>query len=114
MIIDSPLMKQTTEDVPWTIDCGFLLSPPSLTITGAVFAATEIDAYENAIGALGDATSEIASGNEIIDGQYVTQMLTGGEHGHRYMLEIEITRSDTRTFQAERILDVRDVPAPPL
>jgi hypothetical protein len=108
MIVGPPMEKQSGEIFDWTVDFKSELAAGQ-TIAIAVFRAVkELDSS--------DATTDLKQSEpSLLDGGSgrVAQLVKGGVGtgaGTNYMLELKVTDSIGRVFEAERRLIVKDVP----
>jgi hypothetical protein len=104
MIVGEPMMKQSAEKWPWSVDFTSVLetNDPAETISAATFSAVA-----RADGS--DATVALQADDPAISGAVVSVELKDGEDNADYTLQLRITTDRGHVWDAERVLAVRDI-----
>jgi hypothetical protein len=112
MLVGSRMLKNPAEIIPWTVDFGPILKPGE-TLGTPIFSAWELDKPLDRGGvAVAVVTDDLSDQGVVIDGTQFTQLVTAGESGKYYVLQLAASTSLGQLREAEVELFVKAVPTP--
>jgi hypothetical protein len=102
MMVGVDLIKASTNSWPWDVDFRNVLAEGETMASGVFRVVRERDQL--------DVTNTIKVGNPVPNGATILrQVITGGENGERYLMELRGTTSAGYVWDAEQRLIVKDI-----